>query len=81
MTTTEQIKVLCVRMDISVSELARRIGQSPQNFSAKLKRGTITDTELVEIANTLKISYEQSFTLPNGEKITIKSGGSDYELN
>lgn len=80
MTTAEQIKVLCVRMDMSISELARRIGQSPQNFSAKLKRGTITDTELVNIANELNISYEQSFTLPNGEKITIKNGGSDYEL-
>lgn len=80
MTTAEQIKVLCVRMDISISELARRIGQSPQNFSAKLKRGTITDTELVKIADTLNISYEQSFTLPNGEKITIKNVGSYYEL-
>lgn len=74
MTTAEQIKVLCVRMDISISELARRIGQSPQNFSAKLKRGTITDTELVKIADTLNISYEQSFTLPNGEKIELTNG-------
>lgn len=80
MTTAEQIKVLCVRMDISISELARRIGQLPQNFSAKLKRGTITDKELVQIADKLEISYEQSFTLPSGEKITIKNGGSDYEL-
>lgn len=71
MTTAEQIKVLCVRMDISISELARRIGQSPQNFSAKLKRGTINDTELMKIADKLNISYEQSFILPNGEKITI----------
>lgn len=75
MTTAEQIKVLCVRMDISLSELARRIGQSPQNFSARLKRGTITDTELVKIADELNISYEQSFTLPNGEKITITNNG------
>ncbi len=32
MTTAEQIIVLFVRMDISISELARRIGQSPRNF-------------------------------------------------
>lgn len=64
-------------MDISVSELARRIGQSPQNFSAKLKRGTITDTELVKIADKLNISYEQSFTLPNGEKIELTNGGNN----
>lgn len=79
MTTAEQIKVLCVRMDISISELARRIGQSPQNFSAKLKRGTITDTELVKIADTLNISYEQSFTLPNGEKIELTNRGATNE--
>ena len=79
MTTAEQIKVLCVRMDISLSELARRIGQSPQNFSAKLKRGTITDTELVKIADILNISYEQSFTLPNGEKIELTNGGPANE--
>lgn len=76
MTTTEQVKVLCVRMDISISELARRIGQSPQNFNAKLKRGTITDRQLVEIADVLNISYEQSFTLPNGEKIELTNGGN-----
>ena len=76
MTTTEQIKVLCVRMNISISELARRIGNSPQNFSAKLKRGTITDKELTQIADTLNITYEQTFTLPNGEKIEIKNGGN-----
>jgi transcriptional regulator with XRE-family HTH domain len=70
MTTSEQIKVLCVRMNISLSELARRIGQTPQNFNAKLKRGTVTQVELINIADTLNITYEQSFTLPNGEKIS-----------
>ncbi len=73
MTTSEQIKVLCVRMGISVAGLARKIGQSPQNFNAKLKRGTITEKELIQIADTLGIYYEQSFTLPNGEKIEIKN--------
>lgn len=73
MTTTEQVKVLCVRMGISVAELARQIGQSPQNFNAKLKRGTITEKELMQIADKLGIYYEQSFTLPNGEKIEIKN--------
>lgn len=76
MTTTEQIKVLCVRMGISAAELARQIGQSPQNFNAKLKRGTITEKELILIADKLGVEYEQSFTLPNGEKIEIKNNGS-----
>ena len=58
-------------MNISMSELERRIGQSPQNFSAKLKRGTITDIDLVKIADILNILYEQSFILPNGKKIQL----------
>ena len=38
MTIEEQVKVLCVRSGISVSELARRLGTSPQNFNGKLHR-------------------------------------------
>ncbi len=71
MDTSEQIKVLCVRMKISVSELARRIGYSPQNFNAKLKRGTIGEKDLKKIADTLGIIYEQSFVLPDGDKIKL----------
>lgn len=70
MTTSEMIKILCVRMNVSVSELARRINQSPQNFNAKLKRGSVSQQEMHEIAAALRISYEQSFILPNGDRIT-----------
>lgn len=45
MTTSEQIRVLCVRSGVSLSELARRINQTPQNFSVKLKRNTVTQDE------------------------------------
>lgn len=69
MTTSEQIRVLCVRSGVSLSELARRINQSPQNFNAKLKRNTITQEELVQIAEVLDSQYEHYFILPNGDKI------------
>ena len=69
MTTSEQIRVLCVRTGISLSELARRIDQTPQNFNAKLKRNTVTQEELNQIAKVLGATYEQYFVLPNGEKI------------
>lgn len=69
MTTSEQIKVLCVRSGISISELSRRINQSPQNFNSKLKRNTITQDELLQIAVALNATYEQYFVLPNGDKI------------
>jgi len=69
MLTSEQIKVLCVRSGVSMSELARRINQTPQNFSAKLKRNTLTQEELKNVAKVLGATYEQYFVLPNGEKI------------
>ena len=69
MTTSEQIRVLCVRSGISLSELARRINQTPQNFNAKLKRNTITQDELIQIAQALNATYEQYFVLPNGDKV------------
>ena len=69
MTTSEQIRVLCVRTGVSLSELARRINQSPQNFNAKLKRNTITQDELNRIADALGVTYEQYFVLANGEHV------------
>lgn len=69
MTTSDQIRVLCVRTGISLSELARRINQTPQNFNAKLKRNTVTQDELNQIAKALDVTYEQYFVLGNGELV------------
>ena len=69
MTTSEQIRVLCVRSGVSLSELARRINQTPQNFNAKLKRNTITQDEMNQIAKALDVTYEQYFVLGNGELV------------
>ena len=71
MTTTEMIKELCEQMNISVSELARRIGQTPQNFNKKLKREKIILDELNAIADVLCVKFVQAFILPDGEEIKI----------
>ena len=71
MTTSEQIRVLCVRTGISLSELARKINQTPQNFNAKLKRNTVTQEELNQIADVLGVTYEQYFVLSNSICILI----------
>ena len=69
MTTAEQIRVLCVRSGVSLSELARRINQTPQNFNSKLKRNTITQDEMNQIAEALGAKYEQYFVLANGDQV------------
>ena len=71
MTTAEMIKELCEQMNISISELARRIGQTPQNFNKKLKREKIILDELNAIADVLCVKFVQAFILPDGEEIKI----------
>ena len=68
-TISEQIKVLCVRSNISVAELARRLGKSPQSFNSKLKRESFTVRDLEEIAIATGTEFERNYILPNGEKI------------
>lgn len=69
MTTSEQIRVLCVRSGISLSELARKLNQTPQNFNSKLKRNTITQDEMIQIAKVLNATYKQYFVMSNGDRI------------
>ena len=69
MTISEQIKILCVRSNISVAELARRVGTTPQNFNAKMKRESFTIGDLEQIATVVCCSFERHFVLDNGDQI------------
>ena len=71
MTTSDMIRTLCEKQNISLAELSRRIGQTPQNFNKKLKRGTVSFDEMMEIAEAVGVRYEQAFVLPNGSTIKI----------
>lgn len=72
MTSSDMVRELCEKMNISLAELCRRIGQTPQNFNKKLKRGTVSFEEMMEIAETLGVKYEQAFIFQNGEKIQMQ---------
>ena len=69
MTISEQIRVLCARLNVSNAELARRLGQSPQNLSSKMKRESFTINDLDEIAEALGVTFERTFILTNGERL------------
>lgn len=79
MTTSDMVRELCKKQNISLAEVARRIDQSPQNFNKKLKRDTLTYAELNAIADALGVNFELAFTMPSGEKITVdeRSGQAD----
>ncbi|WNX84595.1 XRE family transcriptional regulator [Agathobaculum sp. NTUH-O15-33] len=70
MSVSEQIKILCIKRNLSITELGRLLGKSPQAFSQKLKRETFTVDELKEIAHVTGCLFEGSFITPEGEKVT-----------
>ena len=68
---TETIRIALVkRGNLSESELARRLGISPQNLHNKMKRDNFSEKELCEIAKALGLKLEISFVNPDtGERI------------
>ena len=50
MKTSDLVRELCKKQHISLAELSRRIGQTPQNLNKKLKRDTLSVDELKQIA-------------------------------
>lgn len=71
MAMSERIRILLVkRANISESELARRLGISPQNLHNKLKRDNFNEQELKQIAEVLDCDFSITFTLRDtGETI------------
>ena len=71
MKSSDMVRELCRKENVTIAELARRVGQTPQNFGKKLNRDTLTFDEMLQIAETMGVSYEQSFMCSNGEKIRM----------
>lgn len=69
MTGSEKIRMLLAYLNISASDLARKMGTSPQALNQKMKRDTFTLQDLQSIADLLNVKFEGNFILPNGEKI------------
>ena len=62
MAMTEQIRIMLVKSgNISESELAHRLGISPQNLHNKMKRDNFTESDLREIANALNCNLKIQF--------------------
>ena len=83
MQTSDMIRQLCKYKNISITELCRRIGQTTQNFSKKLKRNTVTLEELGSIARSLGVRYEQRFVMADDETIgiTLENNRSTFAMS
>lgn len=75
MTASGMIRQLCKQKNISLAELCRHIGQTPQNFNKKLKRNTISLNEIFLIAKVLNVYFEQAFIFPDDNKIHLTTKG------
>lgn len=64
MAHSERIRILLVkRGNMSESELARRLGISPQNLHNKMKRDNFNESDLEEIAKALNCTFKTEFIL------------------
>lgn len=79
MTTSDMIRELCEKQNISLAELCRRIGQTPQNFNKKLKRGTVSTEEMLKIADVLGIVFEQRFIIKGKSSVEITNREVEHE--
>jgi len=68
---TESIRIALVkRGNLSESELARRVGRSPQNLHNKMKRDDFSESELREIAAALGLKLDIAFIdMETGERV------------
>lgn len=69
MNISDEIRMLCARLNISTAELARRLGCSPQNLSSKLRRQSFSINDLEQIADVTGAKFIRKFVLLNGEEI------------
>lgn len=72
----ESLKILCVKNELTMAEIARRLGSSPQAFSQKIKRGTVSLSDLDSIAIVSGCKLECNFVLANGERVSIVKVGN-----
>ncbi len=79
MTTSDMVRELCEKQNISLAELCRCIGQTPQNFNKKLKRGTVSTEEMLKIADVLGIVFEQRFIIKGKSSIEITNREVEHE--
>jgi len=70
LTFGEKIKIIMGRRGVTISDLAKKTGQSPQNMSNKMSRDNFSEKELKEIATVLDCTFEAVFKMNDtGEKI------------
>ena len=70
LTFGEKIKIIMGRRGVTITDLTKKTGQSPQNMSNKMSRDNFSEKELKEIAAALDCTFETIFKMNDtGEEI------------
>lgn len=70
MAMSKKIRTVLLEREMTIKELAEKIGTNGNNLSNKLSRDNFSDNELREIAEALNCDYDGIFTLrDSGKKI------------
>lgn len=70
MSAAEKIRIILIKRNMKIKELAESLGYKQSNFSNKLRDDNFSEKELVRIAQVLNCDYTSLFTLKDtGEQI------------
>ena len=70
MTTSDMIRALCEKQNISLAELCRRIGRH-RRILIRSYNVARSFEKMMKIVEALDVGYEQAFVFPDGSEITI----------
>lgn len=65
----EKLRIIMGRLNVTMTDLADRSGQSRQNLSNKFSRGNFTEEDIEKLGKALNCDVTIVFTLPDGTKI------------
>lgn len=69
MTVDQKIRSVCLLQNITITELARKLGVSQPTLTNRLKTGKFSQDEYEQIAKALNVEFHMCFRLPDGKII------------
>lgn len=74
MNAERMVKAAAAMQDVSISEVAERLGTSQQNFAKRLKHGRFSIDEWERIAAALGLKFSLSFINPEENTVVSNNG-------
>lgn len=66
---SKEIRILLIQRDMTVTQLANKLGMGQSTLSKKLKKDDFTQSELQDIATALDVKYISYFQDNEGKRI------------